>query len=75
MQLKFSVVDPAPERGTTGAAFWRIAIGTESGSTWWTTDRQHALVGHMLMDNEEDMYLYAQLLCAVGRVLQLESEH
>ena len=37
VQLKFSVVDPAPERGKTGAAFWRIAIGTESGSTWWTT--------------------------------------
>ncbi len=35
--LKFSISDPAPERGTTEAATWRVTISTESGSTWWTT--------------------------------------
>ena len=35
--LKFSISDPAPERGTTEAASWRVTIGTEAGVTWWTT--------------------------------------
>lgn len=35
--LKFSITDPAPSRGETEAASWRVTIGTESGTTWWTT--------------------------------------
>jgi len=37
LMLKFSVLDPAPERGKTEPASWRISIGTAAGNTWWTT--------------------------------------
>lgn len=35
--LRFLAEDPAPERGSTGPALWRIEIGPTTGGVWWTT--------------------------------------
>lgn len=35
--LRFTYTDPAPQRGATGPATWRVDIGPESGGLWWST--------------------------------------
>lgn len=40
--LRFTVSDPAPVRGRTTPAEWRITIGPPGGGTWWTTAGQLA---------------------------------
>jgi len=34
--LKFRVLDPAPERGSSDVGTWRINVGTDNGAIWWT---------------------------------------
>lgn len=36
MALKFRVVDPAPSRGDSDVASWRINVGPDNGAIWWT---------------------------------------
>lgn len=38
--LRLRVEDPAPVRGQTEGASWRITIGPEIGATWWTENGQ-----------------------------------
>lgn len=34
--LRFMLTDPAPERGTTAPASWRVEVGPTGGGLWWT---------------------------------------
>jgi hypothetical protein len=34
--LRFVLMDPAPERGTTAPASWRVEVGPTGGGLWWT---------------------------------------
>ena len=34
--LRFVLTDPAPDRGTTNPASWRVEVGPTGGGLWWT---------------------------------------
>ena len=34
--LRFRVLDPVPERGSSEVATWRINVGPDNGAIWWT---------------------------------------